>query len=337
MFLNENYQNEEEVVLEHEVEADDSISEATEASMFEIVMESQQELHNLQMSMIRLEHTAVISEDTALLEAGVKEYFTKAIEWLKKAWTSIKSWFVALFKKIQVMFSSTKTLVDKYGSKLGSLKLDGLKLSAYEKFESVDGDAFLKAAAEINGESKKVTAKMGDKQISQDAFRVIFMKHFSVAGSKAKGISGALEASILGTQKEVTVDQKRVNAYTNTIKVGSAVIGRLQSFQKLVDATYNHGIAAANKGLSASDDEQDLYRKQCTADQNAASVMGQIVSGYTAVYTKHFNEAVRVIKAALAHDAKGSKAPEAAPVADDKKKVEDKKKSEDSVLSQFGF
>ena len=64
--------------------------EPTEAGMLSIVLESQMEGSNLMISMIRLEHTSIIKEDAALLESGIKEFFMKIVEILKKGLQFLK-------------------------------------------------------------------------------------------------------------------------------------------------------------------------------------------------------------------------------------------------------
>lgn len=56
----------------------------------QIVLESEQAWNELTMKMIRLEHTAIITEDSALLEAGKENFGQKVVEFFKRVYQKIQ-------------------------------------------------------------------------------------------------------------------------------------------------------------------------------------------------------------------------------------------------------
>lgn len=81
-----------------------------ENEMIYIMMESNEMVHNLNISMIKLEHHAIINENEKLLNEGAKEMATKLIEIIKKTLLKIKEWFRKVLSFIAEKLSKLKKL-----------------------------------------------------------------------------------------------------------------------------------------------------------------------------------------------------------------------------------
>jgi len=122
MFLNENNDSYLEGANEFEGKYTGEFEEA-----FEICLESEREWHNLEMKMARAEHTAIVNEDTALMEGAVGDFFAKAKAWFIAFGKKVKEFFKRLIERIGVFFMNAKKFVAKYGKQLEKLGNNEIK------------------------------------------------------------------------------------------------------------------------------------------------------------------------------------------------------------------
>jgi hypothetical protein len=87
----------------------------------EIINEAENMWHDLEVGMIKLEHTAIVNEDASLLNEGVKEYFTKAKEFFIKTGNKFLEFIqkvIMKWQEIQMKIQSKLMNVDKLVDKI---------------------------------------------------------------------------------------------------------------------------------------------------------------------------------------------------------------------------
>jgi len=288
--------------------------QATEAAMMNIIMESQEEFHNLITSMIRLEHTSIISENKKLMEAGVKDFFKKIWEALKKAWETVKGWFKAVYQWIANLFQTVEGFLKKHRNTLANLTLKDYKATVY-------GPTIAKRLSAVTIGAKKMAnsytkAVKAGEEPTTETFQQHYlenMKGIVKAGSgepfsetiKRYCRGGAAEA------KEQEIDQAMVNKYVAYLEESKSYTNYLKEHQKYIDGIYKMAVAFAQKGVSAKDSDSDEKKKElrigAIAGQRAANVAQSVVSAAHSAHSSNIAEALRVCRGALANHAKNNK------------------------------
>lgn len=285
--------------------------QATEAAMMNIIMESQEEFHNLITSMIRLEHTSIISENRKLMEAGVKNFFKKIWEALKKAWETVKGWFKAAFKWITELFQTVEGFLKKYRKTLANLNLKDYKAKVYGP---VNAKRLEDVAAGAGGMANTYTkAIKNDEEPTAEDFQKFYLDHV-LKGFKVdqnETFSEAVKRYCRGgaaEAKEQEIDQAMINKYVAYLEVSKSYTKFLKTHQKYIDGIYKLAIAYAQKGVTAKEMEDEDKRRElrigAIAGQRAANVAQSAVSAAHSAHSSNIAEALRVCRGALANHAK---------------------------------
>ena len=105
-----------------------------------------EEMHNNDLAMIRLEHHAIINEDMILLEAGIKDYIDKIIQFIKKMINWVKNIIDSAIEKVM--------------SWLGYVKKNNLE----DKLKKAEAEA---QAANKNFQHQLKLRRQNDEEIQQ--------------------------------------------------------------------------------------------------------------------------------------------------------------------------
>lgn len=295
--------------------------EASEAGILNVVMESQSELHNLTVSMIRLEHTAVVSENADLLSEGVSAYWDKFIALLKKAWAAVTSFFSGLFEKIKVMFMSVDKFLATYKGELSSANPSDLKMKCFGKTAWAQAPGLIQKASEQAGklagmaesgkDAKEMKKEIADGENFGEAFKT------QLRG----GVSEKTEQAIGSSEVQAAL------ALIENCKKNGNII---KTYKTQIDFVYKKALATAQSGKGAGEGDQEAFDKKARGLKAAGDILNVCVGAMVSVNNELVSDAMAVCKAALSHSRKAAKA----AGKEDKK---DDAKAEDSVLSQFGF
>jgi len=286
--------------------------QATEAAMMNIIMESQEEFHNLITSMIRLEHTSIISENKKLMEAGVKNFFKKIWEALKKAWETVKGWFKAAFQWIANLFQTVEGFLKKHRKTLANLNLKDYKAKVYgpvsvKRIESVTFGTY----EMVNSYAK--TTKNGVEPTTED-----FQKHYlevmkDIKADPKETFSETVKRYCRGgatEPKEQEINQGMINKYVAYLETSKSYTKSLKTQQKHIDSVYKLALAYAQQGITAKDYEDVEKRKEirigALAGQRASKVAQSVVSAAHSAHSSNIAEALRVCRGALANHAKNN-------------------------------
>lgn len=113
--------------------SENNISYISDMDMIHVILESNEIIHNIITSMIKLEHIAIVNESEELLNEGVKETVKKLQDVLKKVIAKIKEWFNGIIR----YFSEKETVVKLY-VKQASKKLDNFDNSKHSFMHEVN-------------------------------------------------------------------------------------------------------------------------------------------------------------------------------------------------------
>ena len=89
---------------------DESV-EPTEAGILRAHIEFSESMEALTMSMIALEHTAIVNEDASLLAEGGREFLNKAKGIITGIAKKIAAWFQGIIAKVQTKLTNITKLV----------------------------------------------------------------------------------------------------------------------------------------------------------------------------------------------------------------------------------
>lgn len=114
MFLTENYMY--EAGDGAEVKTDDfkeleesgmgSVITADLSTFTEAMYFAEKAWSNLSMKMVRLEHTAIVNNDSSLMSEGLRDMADRAAEWFKEMWEKIKAFVDRVIKRVEDMFDN---------------------------------------------------------------------------------------------------------------------------------------------------------------------------------------------------------------------------------------
>jgi hypothetical protein len=309
-------------------EVDVQISGTPEA-ILEALMDAQSELHNLNMSMIRLEHKAVVSENAQLLEAGIGDYWKKFVAWIKKMWDKVKAWFREMWTKMTTYFMNTEKFIEKYGGvlKSSSLNIKGLKAAIYpeNKFATMGPD-FDKAAMAI--QQKAAAAETMNASVSGE-ISISDMKDTAMTAMGAKKgqtFSEALKGIVFGKKAEKAVDGGYVKNCLAFLERLPSIKENMKKLQEIIDKAYSSATKEANMLTTVVDgkDEQKKAKEYVARTAaNAAQATSQTMSIMTSCVNEAAGHCIGICKAALStHSRNGGSTKEGL---------------EDSVLSGFGY
>jgi hypothetical protein len=334
------------------VEEETQVSESTEveynifpdeAAMFSVVMESQMEMANLQVSMIRLEHTAVITEDVQLLEAGAAQYFQTAIKVIKELAAKVAAWFKGILQRIGEWISNVQGFLSKYKDRVLSANPENLELVVYgpkalPNFEKAMG-AISKFAAihDLNDKSE------GDNVKSE------------LAGSAGSDFSTSYRSALRNGHNEKSktkIDRSAVADYVKFLQEGVKFRELADAVKSKLSAGFEVTLGFAEKGAHASDESRAEFESKVRAAKKQLDACNLAVSIAVGVQSEAMGEAMRVCKEVLKSAGKSAKVnskpagsleapkkeePKEEPKQEEVKEDGKKSESVDDVLAQFGL
>jgi len=312
-----------------EITADETVAYLGEDSeLVALVSESDEEMSNLTYAMLRLEHRSVVTENAELLNEGVKEFFTKAINTIKAYWAKFKAWILrAVDVVINKIFGPRKAWLEKNEAAL--------------KSKSNFGDAKVSVGENLIGASSKYSslvtrAETEIKKISDVAAK-------GGAGEGSDRVRKAAFAAWGGDAGKDSLPKVIVDGYVGAksteAKLDSGTVGKLIDIAKI---TFDNGpkMKALSKiaDLQVALAEQNLKVKGPGDEKRAAvvlrsiqstgSVVSQIVTGIKAANEKANAQAMSALTRAL--HASGGEAKK-----DDKDKGVKNEDGVTSVLDSF--
>lgn len=318
MFLNES------AAGSVETSSDVQIS-ATPEALLEAMMDAQSELYNLNMSMIRLEHTAIKNENGLLLEKSIKEYWADFVKWIKGLWAKVVAWFKGIWEKITTYFMSAKSFIEKYGAALKASDLDikGLEFDVYPNIDvAMPVAALVNAEAAVMAEESKVSRDLTKTLTAEDLRDAVLSK---LGGKLGMSVTEIVGRAIFGGQKSRTkeVAKNTLMASVDFLEKLEGIKKAIGDSQKRVNEAFSEAVKNAEALVSAAaeDDKKKMKETMARNKSVVARFLSQVQSAVISSVNTAAGYSLSLCKAALSQDAKN------------KKTV----KKEDSVLAAFGY
>lgn len=278
------------------VESANFVGDASELA--ELTMVSMSEMANLTLAMARIEHKASLNEDgngAALLEAGVKEFFTKRIESLKKLWDRFVEWLGSAWTRLKDVFVQRQGWLSRNASALAGLTNEQLKdvkasfgdAVTTSNFEGVVSES-IKAAQKAVDDAKNVAAgeEKPFRQRVTDAVTKPLKKR-----DAARSIAKNIHDSLVGEVKEQDVNASIVKAMLAVAKETYAAMEKMSGAKAVAQAAVKHaeGMAVVEGNDKAS------INARLTALSDVASVVNATIAGYVSALGTANQQAMNVL------------------------------------------
>lgn len=172
MFFNQ-YYDEDEIMMSESIELDTFEIEMLAEGMtgdysdtLNIIIENNEEFHNLQEKMMKLEHCAIIAEDSDLLAEGLNDFKDKVADAIKNTWEKVKAYFKKLKGWLASVIKKDAKFLEKHGNSLksatGSVEIN-FSLDAFNRADF--GGRVIKLNNSINSSIDTGIAKSSIKDI----------------------------------------------------------------------------------------------------------------------------------------------------------------------------
>lgn len=259
-----------------------------DASEFaELTNNALSEMHNFTVALARLEHKCLVENDQTLMEAGVKEFFAKAAETIKKWWNTFVQWLGSLWTKLKDAFVKRADWLGRNKAVIAGVddaKLKDVKATLGKNLFETSFSGAAKAAvaacqATVN-EAGNATAE-GSKTFKQRAMDMIQkpLKHRSEKNSAAKNIHD----SLIGEPEEVAVNKALVGKMLGVAEDTFKAVDQMKGAKAVADAAIKHaeGMARVEGGDQTA----------VNAKISALREVGHIVQGQLAGYSSAISTA----------------------------------------------
>jgi len=284
MFLNENTDNSYlEGVNEFEGKYTGEFEEA-----FEICLESEREWHNLEMKMTRAEHTAIVNEDTALMEGAVGDFFAKAKQWFITLGKKIKEFFKRLIERIGVFFMNAKKFVAKYGKQLEKLGNNEIK-GTIKMYPSIVKNSIDLGALDSLGSDEL-------KEIETKAYSVEEIRE----ELKIPSTSEMAEIILGGEKSEETITSSIVKTALGILRDEAVIKKELAQINSDAEKEIKKGIKECEAALKGniSDPERSKLNRVVSNSKNCASLVNTVLGQLGGLYSKLASNSLSICKKA---------------------------------------
>jgi hypothetical protein len=278
-----------------------------DVELSELTLEHTRDLHNLSISMIRLEHASIVKNEATLLTEGVKEFFTKVVNKIKEYWAKFVAWLKHMVDMlVNKVFGPRKKWLTDNKAKLVKASYGDAKVTLDEKL--------LASASKIGklveeGEKSAETLLKG-----VDAGSKIEDLRKAITQDGKESVASAVRKELLGDKTtEVTLDKSLVGKLIDIAETTFENAPKFAQFQKIAAATVT--IAEAQAKLADKTDGKDkTANEKIKGIQAVGPLVSQLIGAAKSVNDRANSQAMSALVKAL-HS--GPKA-ESAPVGDGK-------------------
>ena len=316
------------IVEEGELQASDLfVGDASEFA--ELTNASISEMHNLTIALARVEHKCLVESNQELMEAGIKEFFAKAVETIKKWWNSFIAWLGSMWTKLKDVFVKREDWLKRNASVISGVadeKLKGVKVSIGEKvaetnFAGVAGEAIKSArsavqvATHVNKDAVKDTRGAIEK--GKEAL-LGMLKTRDLKKSVAKNIHDEM----IGESKEVELSKSLVGKLLKVAQDTFKVVDQMKGAKVVADAAIKEaeGLARAGEG------ERDVVNAQVSYLRSICPDIQAVITGLTSAVSTANSQVMPVLVKVAGLAGKTEEKKEEKP---------EVKKEETDVLAQF--
>ena len=291
-----------------------------DCELAEIQSVSMTEMHNLTIAMARFEHQCLIeSAGPEMLNEGVKEFVTEAINWIKTQWNRFWAWISAKFIALKDMFIKRKGWLDRNKTSLGALtdaQLSGLKAKLGGQIMkhdfAKDIDALIASSRELvtkaSVEAEKLTAA-ADKGSLSDRVRAFF----SSVGDKTvtkildvhsggSSIAKSTNDELIGAEAEVSVNAAIVKGCLKAAEDTYLAVEKLKGVKMVADGAIKE--AEGLQRIAGAGDSKLVSQKISVLKECAPQVQA-LMAAYSAALSTANSQAMGVLVKAAGHKSDG--------------------------------
>ena len=266
------------------------------------------EMHNLTVALARVEHKCLVESNQGLMEAGIKEFFTKVIETIKKWWNNFVAWLGSLWTKLKDVFVKRIDWLKRNEAAIKSAsaeQLKGIKVKLGKKVFT-RGD-WAEVASKLVDSSKAVLTIAGSEAKKADGNAEVTIKEklYGVFGisDASKAESKAIHDFMIGEEEEVELTPQIVG---QLVKVAYATFA---SLDKLAAAKNLAKIAIAEaENKAIIDNDREVANRLISYIRAAGPKVQGVIAGYSSVVGSANSAAVSALVKALSAAGKKSEA-----------------------------
>lgn len=295
------------------------------------------EMHNLTIALARVEHKCLVESNDALLEAGVKEFFAKIVETIKKWWNTFIGWLGSMWNKLKDVFVKREDWLKRNSAAISGAtdeQLKGMTANLGAEVGSVDYSAI---AAKAIGEAKSVVGlathlnkdAVADSRSFTEKAKEMLLSPLKSRDTK-KSIAKNIYDSLVGESGEVTVTKGLVGTLVKTAFSTFKAIDQLKGAKMVADAAMKEaeGLVKVEGG-----DKEIVNARVSYLRSMGPEIQGLIAGFASAVSAANGQVMPILVKVAAAAGKTEKKADEAAAPAKDEKK--DSVNASTDILAAF--
>lgn len=267
-----------------------------DASEFaELTNVSISEMHNLTIALARVEHKCLVESNQELMEAGIKEFFAKAVETIKKWWNSFIAWLGSMWTKLKDVFSKREDWLKRNASAISGVsddKLKGVKVSIGANVATSD---FAGLASKAISEAKDAVglAQHLSKDAVADSRSFIEKSKEKMLGflktrDMKKSVAKNIHDDLIGESNEVELNKGLVS---NLLKVANDTFkaaDQMKGAKIVADAAIKEaeGLTRAQGG------ERDIVNARVSYLRSIGPEVQALITGFTSAVSAANSQAM---------------------------------------------
>ena len=256
------------------------------------------EMHNLTVAMARFEHRCITeSSDSALLEAGVREFFKKAIDTIKKWWNQFVAWLGSMWTRIKDVFVKRADWLGRNKAAVLALTAENLKGLRVKIGQNVIDTDWAGTATKVMNEAKEVVAySSSSSQLGSDDRSMLtrakekLMSPFK-SRDEAASVAKRISDELIGQENEVDAVPGLVKNCVTAAESSFKAIDQMKGAKMVAEAALKEA-----EGLQrmSGDDSKTMNGRIAFLRGIGPEVQG-LISGYAAALNTANGQAMGVV------------------------------------------
>ena len=261
----------------------------------ELTNASISEMHNLTIALARVEHKCLVESNQELMEAGIKEFFAKAVETIKKWWNSFIAWLGSMWTKLKDVFSKREDWLKRNASAISGVsddKLKGVKVSIGANIATSD---FAGLASKAISEAKDAVGLA--QHLSKDAVadsRSFIEKSkekmlgFLKSRDMKKSVAKNIHDDLIGESSEVELNKGLVSKLLKVANDTFKAADQMKGAKIVADAAIKEaeGLTRAQGG------ERDIVNARVSYLRSIGPEVQALITGFTSAVSAANSQAM---------------------------------------------
>ena len=253
------------------------------------------EMHNLTIALARVEHKCLVESNQELMEAGIKEFFAKAVETIKKWWNSFIAWLGSMWTKLKDVFSKREDWLKRNASAISGVsddKLKGVKVSIGANIATSD---FAGLASKAISEAKDAVglAQHLNKDAVADSRSFIEKSKEKMLGflktrDMKKSVAKNIHDDLIGESSEVELNKGLVSKLLKVANDTFKAADQMKGAKIVADAAIKEaeGLTRAQGG------ERDIVNARVSYLRSIGPEVQALITGFTSAVSAANSQAM---------------------------------------------